>query len=861
VQYGCYFAGFTFRNYLYPQEMTGYYLYLRHPKGEKNVKKLGMVLGAFVVIILAAMIIIPLVVDVDKYRPQIVQLANENINGRLELGKLKLSLWGQIRIEVGGVTLKDAGGKQIMSVKDAYFHLPFTSVFSGSPVLTFKMIKPELSIIKERDGKLNAMKLIKEKPKTSSIVPSAPTAAEGDKAVAKDADKATSGGTMALPAIATRARMGIELRDAMLTYSDAAGGLSSKVNNLNVVVRDISLSRPTELEIWADIDTRQSGKSGAMSIVGPIKLNAKAQPTIDGGKIGGLVASLKVDLDNLEIMIPGLFEKKKGIAANAEGSISATEQDAKIDKFVVRFFNAEITTTGRITQLRPPAGAGKANPVVAIVVKSNDIALKPWVELIPMLKQYQLGGNARLDAAANGPADKLDYNANLALKGVTAKAPNLKVQPVIDMGVKIETDRIDNMFLTMRAPGNDLKMNARLVSFSKPSLIVEVHSTGMDLDQLMDFPPPAPKADKKNSGKAVAAGDAAGAAASAPKAAKNTEADFDAMLDPLRRNPMAAQASAVITANIKFIKAMNIRISDIVVRKTFRNLVVALEQFSMKVFRGSIKASMSADLKPKAPVYKIGAEVAGLDLKEAVTSQLALFKNTLLGKLFFKLDASGSSFNPTPAVNNLVAKGSFKVEKAAFATIDVGKMASEGIGKALARAGEKVPQLKGKSIKDPGGRESRYEFVGSDFSIAHARFTAPNFHAKSEPGQGIDLKGNTEVGINDFSLKAAWQVIDTHNLTKARDINVEQAGVRVEHVLAEGSEPVRFPVTAGCSLKAPCYSYTEVPEHFARIAGANIARAAGDKARAEVQKRAQEALKKAPAPVQNAVKKLKLFGR
>ena len=39
-----------------------------------------------------------------------------------------------------------------------------------------------------------------------------------------------------------------------------------------------------------------------------------------------------------------------------------------------------------------------------------------------MLKEYDLGGTASFDAKADGPSDKLNYAANLAMKDVTAKA-------------------------------------------------------------------------------------------------------------------------------------------------------------------------------------------------------------------------------------------------------------------------------------------------------------------------------------------------------------------------------------------------------------------------------------------------------
>src|SRR4051812_15295026 len=111
------------------------------------LKKLLIVLGALVALLVVAAIVIPLVVDVDKYRPQITSAVNDRINGKFELGRLKLSLWGQIRVEAAGVKLSDAQNREVLGVQDAYFHVAFASILSGSPLLTLKMNQPLVSVV------------------------------------------------------------------------------------------------------------------------------------------------------------------------------------------------------------------------------------------------------------------------------------------------------------------------------------------------------------------------------------------------------------------------------------------------------------------------------------------------------------------------------------------------------------------------------------------------------------------------------------------------------------------------------------------------------------------------------------------
>jgi len=794
------------------------------------VKKFGVVVGVFLALWVAIALIVPLVVDVDQYRPQLIQMANQQINGKLELGKLSLSLWGQIRVDIAGLKLADPQGREVVTVKDAYFHIPFLPILSGSPVLTFEMNHPQVTVLKSKAGKLNVMSLMKETSAPAAGAPkTAPTGAENT----------PSASAAALPGIVTRARLGVEILSAGLTYRDESTGLSSEVKDLNLKLKDISLSHPTEIELWADLDTKMGE---TFQLRGPAKLIGKAQPILAEGKMDRVQLNANFTLDDVEILVPGVFEKKKGIPAHFDLAVNASPQLTQIEKFETQFFNVNVGVQGNVTPAK-----------ISLNIKSNDIQMKPWVELIPMLKGYDLGGSAQFDAAVSGSPEKLDYKAKFQVKSLTAKAPHLKSQPTFDASVSILPDQIENMALTMKAPGNDLKVQGKLVSFAAPKMSFEVTSAGMDLDQLMDFPPPASKAQKPAT--------AEGASEKVPAKAVAPKEDYDALLAPLRDNKMLGAMVAQIGVNFKFIKANQVKLSDISCKLSFKDLSAGLDACGFKVFGGVIQSDAHFQLKPKMPTYQFGAKVEHLDIQQAVESQMELFKNTLTGKATFNMKAQGAGFNPDPALSNLKANGSMKVTDASFASIDVGKMVSEALNKSIDKLAEKVPSVKGKTLPSMPHGATKYEFISSDFSIGGGKFTAPNFVAKSMPNQGIDLKGTVTVGMKDYSLDTSWEITDTYNMTKARDLSVDQAGIRVDHILAEGNSPVHFPVHAGCTIKAPCYSYTDVPAALGKVALANVGKAASGRAKSEVKKQAEALIQKmAPPAVQNQLKdKLKSF--
>jgi hypothetical protein len=806
------------------------------------LKKLAIAFGALFVLVIGALIVIPLVVDVDKYRPQLVSAVNDKINGKLELGKLSLSLWGQIKIEIAGLSVQDAKGNKVLSVSDAYFQLPFSSVLGGSPDLVFKMAKPAVTVTKNKAGKMNLLSLMK---------PSAP-APTGQAAAAPAQPAAGASAPVALPALVTRARLGVEMTGANVIFHDDGTGLDSKIEDFNFVLRDISLSQPTQIEIWADVDTKM-GK--VFFVKGPFKITGQAKPELTGSTLDHVTLTAKVDLDGLDLAAPPMFEKKAGMAANADVAISASPKELRIDKFNIKFFNADITSSGTVTNFAPGPNGAEPDPTVSYTIASNAIDLKPWNQLVPMLSEYELAGSMKLDAQASGPAEKLGYKAKLAVVGLTAKAPKLKEQPRFDLVADVVTDQLENFTMTMKAPGNDLSVKGKVVSFSKPRITFDVTSNELDLDKLVEMPPKGAKA-----APAAPAAEGAGGATAGKAAPK---ADLDAELEPLRENKALAAMDAQVGFHLKSIQAQGMKIADLGGKLYFRDLAAGLDGFSMKIFGGTIKSGFSAQLKPKTPTYKFSTTVTDLDLKEAMTSQLESMKNTIMGKANFEMTGEGSSFNTDPAIGNLKAKGSMKIVNATFGTLDIGKMASDAINQGIGKAASKVPQLAGKTVSPPSGRQQIYESVSSDFTIEGGKFHAPNFIAKARKDDGIDFKGDTTVGMKDFSLAASWQVIDTYNVTKARDIS---AGNDVPHILAEGSNPVQFPAHAGCTILAPCYTYTEVPEYFLKVAFNNATSAATGKAKAAVQQQAQALIQKvapaAPPAVQSQIQNLgkKLFG-
>lgn len=792
----------------------------------RTLKIVGIGIGTIVGLVVIALTVIPWVVNVDQYRPQLVEMVNRKLNGKFEIGKLSLSLWGRIHVDIQGLKVLDSNDQPVLSVDDAFFDFPLISILSGSPSISLKMQKPMVHMIKSPLGTLNLATLLKTTDLTT-------------------ADKNQSR-NINLPAIVVHSIVTIELNQVLLTYQDEKNGIRTQVKDLNLAIRDISLSRTTALEVWANLD-HQLGKN--LTIRGPFRLNGQLNPVLSGSRLESVHLKAKIDLDQTEIHLGELLEKNAGVPIHADLDLNATEKELVIERFDSEVFNVQLKSQGKISNLSE----------VSFFIQSNLIDFKPWAQWIPLLKQYQLGGGATLEAKVEGPSNQLRYQALLKVDAVTAQAPKLKTQPQINGFVKVVTDQIEDFSFTLKAPQNDLSIHGKLTSFSQPHGIFELTSQGMDLDQLIEFP----KATSVEGIRALPSG--------APQVTQVSEVDYDSLLAPLRENPIAQAADIQVKVNIPSLKAYQVQMSDLAGSFLYRQGVASVDRFRMKIWNGTLQADASVQLKEKMPTYLFSTQVKNLSLKEAVASQThfvaKMLKDTLLGKAGFELKGQGKSFNPSVALEKLNAQGKFKVEEASFSTIHVGKIAVEALNQGIEKLTHQIPSLKEKKIKALPEFQAAFDVISSDFSITGNQFKAPNFTAKAAHNRGFNLNGSIILGMKERTIRAAWELSDPYNLTHARDISIDKDGIQVEHLLAEGNQPVKVLVHIDCTLATPCYSYQEVPEYLGKIALMNLTGAVKGKAKAEVKKKIESIVEKAPQnlppQVQQKIEDIgkKLFGR
>ena len=625
-----------------------------------------------------------------------------------------------------------------------------------------------------------------------------------------------------------------------MKVDDAQSGLKTEVDRLDWHVYDLGLTRPVRTELRGEIEGR-FGKTIQME--GPLVLKATAEPAGAPGQWESVRARVEANANDVRLEVPGTFTKTAGDAARIELDVDLSPQELKVTRLELALLN--VLASGQAVMSKASGGSA-----VRASLTSKPIDLKPWSKWVPMLKEYDLGGSMAFEAKVEGPVEKVNYRAALRLKGVTAKAPKLKGQPRIEGECLVSNDAVEKLSFTMTSPGADLRISGKVASFTRPRFELDIQSKGLDLDQMLPSEASAPQASPPSTAAVAGSGKA-----TAPGSAGSSETDLDASVDPIRKNPILAQASGIVRAQFDHIIQSGVRAERVAATLTYREKVFAVEKFTLGIWKGKVGFSFKTDLGPKAPTYAFSAKVEDLDMKSAVESQYALFKNTLLGRAAFEVNGTGASFNTLAAKRNLRMKGKAQVLDPVFQTIDLAKVASDAINGAIAKAAASVPQLQGKQLNPIPGNQTRYEYFGGDFEASDGVFRMPNFQARSAAGQGLDLNGNLSLGLVDRKLDATANVIDVHNLTHGRDLSTEVNGCRVEHLIAEGNGPVRIPIHVGCTLASPCVDSAGAATHFARVAGDNVRQSVEACLKAEGKRRAGEAVKRAIPQAPPAVQK------
>ena len=221
------------------------------------LKFAGIGLGVLILLLVAAIIIVPIVVDPNDYKDRIVGLVEKQTGRQLKIkGDIGLSVFPWLGVKLGAVELGNASGfeaplfAEMKQLQIRVRILPLLSKRVEADVLTVRGLTVNLE--RNRDGRANWDDLMKTKP------------AKKPEAVEKST-----------PLAEAMVIGGVNVSDASVTWTDRASGQRFTVKDLSVKTSAVKLVDPVDVKIGFTVDTGDLGLQGRIDTGTRINLNLK----------------------------------------------------------------------------------------------------------------------------------------------------------------------------------------------------------------------------------------------------------------------------------------------------------------------------------------------------------------------------------------------------------------------------------------------------------------------------------------------------------------------------------------------------------------------------------------------------------
>jgi AsmA protein len=226
---------------------------------KKVIKWLGLIVGVMVLLIILAGIIVPLIFDIEGYKPRIEHEITKATGRPFTIGgDLKLSLFPWAGLAFSDLHMGNPDGfteKDFVSIKSFDVKVKFLPLISRDiQVKRFVVVGPKIMLEKTKGGTANWEGLSKRD--------SADTSVEEQEEAGEVSQDALGNLPIKQLSVAEFA-----VREGELLYIDHASDTRKEIKDLNIELKDVSLQQPVKLFISANAEGKALSIEGE---VGPI---------------------------------------------------------------------------------------------------------------------------------------------------------------------------------------------------------------------------------------------------------------------------------------------------------------------------------------------------------------------------------------------------------------------------------------------------------------------------------------------------------------------------------------------------------------------------------------------------------------
>jgi len=365
------------------------------------------ILGLFftlVVLIIAAIVIIPLVIDPNDYKDEIIAQVKEQTGRDLTIrDPLSLSVFPSLAVQLGGVTLSNAKG---------FANVSFVEVenldlkVAVMPILEKRL---EVDTIVLKGLRLNLAKNAKGVTNWDDLAGSTSTSKGGS------TDPAAAGLALAI--------QGVQIEDASIDWDDKQSGQHYKIENVSLTTGKLTSGQPVPVNLAVKLTDAVSGLVALLKLEGTVSASSDMQSI----KVPDL--SLDLDADGGQLPAAGV-----DIALSTAVSIDLAKDAFTLENLKLQ--GSGVSVTGSVK------GSGlKTSPAA-----SGQLRL---AELNPraMMQLFNIGLQTADDAVLTRLSGEVDFsykNGGVLLKPLKLKLDDSSLEGEINLvsfsGPKVRAD-------------------------------------------------------------------------------------------------------------------------------------------------------------------------------------------------------------------------------------------------------------------------------------------------------------------------------------------------------------------------------------------------------------------------------------
>lgn len=692
---------------------------------------LGLIL-VLVLLVVAAAVVIPMVVDPNDFKPEIVEQVKKATGRDMAIdGDIGLSVFPWLGVELSGVSLSQAegfGDQPFAAVEQAQVRAKLMPLLKRQLVVdTIQLNGLQLNLMRDSQGMGNWEDL----------------AAGGDAPEAETQEKPASKQDSGLEGLAIG---GVKILEAQVSWSDRQSGQAVTVRGLNLETGALSPGRPADIKLDFKLDNQEPKLSADIALAGtleasqdnsrftvsPLELRFTDLKTGDGLAADSVIkATVLFDLAANKLQLDGL-----SIEQNASGG---PLQDRTLSSRLVGQVSADLA--GQLYQVSGlkldadikgesiPGGQVKAEltadikadlakdtlEVSGLDLKAADLHLSGNLAGSGIQKQPAFSGKLTLDEL-----NLRDLMEKLGVQPPQTSDPEVLKRFALSADLKSSAKQAGLDNLKVRLDDSQLSGNAKVLLGDAMAYRFALNLDGIDLDRYLPPPADSPQADDK------------------PAEPQGEKTDAPLFTEEQLNQLRGLDIDGSFSVGHLVINKLKLDNAKITVKA--RNGDIKLDQKVGAFYQGSLGGNLGLNVAGAKPKVQVVQRVKGVQA-EALIKDLT-GKDQLAGTGNFNLDVNGSGATVAGIKRSLGGKLDFAFTDGSVKGINIGRILREAAAK-----------LKGQTLP-PENTEQKTDFseLTGSAVIDKGVLNNQDLQAKS-PLLRLTGKGTVNIGEDTLDYK------------------------------------------------------------------------------------------------------------